>query len=157
MKEPGINVILNCHLYHFDDPAGLDMLLEQMADSISETGKDNAVLYDDELVKLGSGGLSVMSDRRYLAVSIKHSSGTRFTLWGWDRTEDEQKRCFSGYLGTMDYDKCELYSLEDFREHYGHGVIKCDCPVEMTLDLVKKWREYDTVLVDCDEYKAFVN
>lgn len=24
-----------------------------------------------------------MDDRRYLAVSIKHSSGTRFTLWGW--------------------------------------------------------------------------
>lgn len=62
MKEPGINVVLNGHLYHFDDPAALDMLLEQTADSISETDKDNAVLYDDELVKLGSGGLSAMSD-----------------------------------------------------------------------------------------------
>lgn len=49
-----------------------------------------------------------MTDRKYLAISIKHSAGTRFTLWGWERTKDEQKRCFSGYLGTMDYDKCEL-------------------------------------------------
>lgn len=97
------------------------------------------------------------NSRKYLAVSIKHSSGTRFTLWGWKRTEDEQKRCFSGYLGTMDYDKCELYSLDDFQRHYGHGVIKCDHPVKMTLDLVKRWNKYDTVLVDYDEYKAFVN
>lgn len=96
-------------------------------------------------------------NRRYLAVSIKHSTGTRFTLWGWERTEDNQKRCFSGYLGTMDYDKCELYSLKDFQEHYGNGIVKCDCPVKMTLDLVKKWDEYDTVLVDYEEYKAFVN
>lgn len=98
-----------------------------------------------------------MTDRKYLAISIKHSAGTRFTLWGWERTKDEQKRCFSGYLGTMDYDKCELYSLDDFREHYGHGVIKCDKPVKMTMDLVKKWAEYDTVLVNYKEYKAFVN
>ncbi|MDU3289867.1 DNA adenine methylase [Enterocloster bolteae] len=67
-----------------------------------------------------------MKDRKYLAVSIKHSAGTRFTLWGWERTKDEQERCFTGYLGTIDYDKCELYSLEDFQKHYGHGVIKCD-------------------------------
>lgn len=98
-----------------------------------------------------------MKDRKYLAVSIKHSAGTRFTLWGWERTKDEQKRCFSGYLGTMDYDKCELYSLEDFQEHYGHGFIECDKPVKMTMDLVRKWNEYDTVLVDYEEYKAFVS
>ena len=98
-----------------------------------------------------------MKDRKYLAVSIKHSAGTRFTLWGWERTKDEQERCFTGYLGTMDYDKCELYSLEDFQEHYGHGVIKCDKPVKMTMDLARKWDEYDTVLVDYEEYKAFVS
>ena len=57
----------------------------------------------------------------------------------------------------MDYDKCELYSLEDFQRHYGNGVIKCDKPVKMTMDLVKKWAEYDTVLVDYGEYKTFVN
>lgn len=49
MKELGINIIFNGHLYHFGEPAGLDMLLEQTADSASETDKDNAVLYDDEL------------------------------------------------------------------------------------------------------------
>lgn len=51
MKEPGVNVIFNGHLYHFDDPVCLDVLLEQTADSISETNDDNAVLYDDERSK----------------------------------------------------------------------------------------------------------
>lgn len=49
MKEPGVNIIFNGHQYHFDEPVALDELLEQTADSISETDKDNAVLYDDEL------------------------------------------------------------------------------------------------------------
>lgn len=49
MKEPGVNIILNGHIYHFEEPAGLDMLLEQTANSVSETDKYNAVLYDDEL------------------------------------------------------------------------------------------------------------
>lgn len=49
MKEPGINVIFNGHLYHYDEPAGLAMLLEQTANNVCESDKDNAVLYDDEL------------------------------------------------------------------------------------------------------------
>ena len=49
MKEPGVNIIFNGHIYHFNEPAGLDMLLDQTADSVSETDRDNAVLYDDEL------------------------------------------------------------------------------------------------------------
>ena len=98
-----------------------------------------------------------MGERKYIAISIKHSEWQRFTLWGWERTQDGEKRCFSGYVGTMDYDKCEIYSLEDFREHYGYGIIKCDEPVKMTKNLVKKWKDFDTVLVDFKEYKAFVN
>lgn len=95
--------------------------------------------------------------RRYLAISIKHSCEGRYTLWGWERTQDGEPRCFSGYLGMMDFDKCEIYSLNDFRQHYGNGIIKCDEPVRMTLGMIKKWDRYDTVLVDYDEYKKFVS
>jgi len=49
MKEPGVNIVFNGHIYHFDEPVGLDLLLERTADSMGETDKDNAVLYDDEL------------------------------------------------------------------------------------------------------------
>lgn len=35
-----------------------------------------------------------MEDRKYIAISIKHSAGVRFTLWGQKRTEDHEKRCF---------------------------------------------------------------
>ena len=98
-----------------------------------------------------------MEKRKYIAISIKHSDGLRFTLWGQERTEDHEKRCFSGYLGTMDFDKCELYSLKDFQDSYGNGIIKCDEPVSMTIGLVKKWKKFDTVLVDYEEYKKFVS
>lgn len=49
MKEPGVNIIFNGHQYHFKEPASLDELLVQTADSVSETNRDNTVLYDDEL------------------------------------------------------------------------------------------------------------
>ena len=98
-----------------------------------------------------------MEERKYIAISIKHSDGLRFTLWGQERTEDHEKRCLSGYLGTMDFDKCELYSLKDFQDSYGNGIIKCDEPVKMTIGLVKKWKKLDTVLVDYEEYKKFVS
>lgn len=45
----GVNIIFNGHIYHFEDDAGLDELLDQTADSIGETPKSNDVLYDDEL------------------------------------------------------------------------------------------------------------
>ena len=46
----GVNIIFNGHIYHFEDDAALDNLLEQTADSVSETDKENALLYDDELI-----------------------------------------------------------------------------------------------------------
>lgn len=45
----GINIILNGHIYHFDEDVVLDEMLDQTADSVAETGRDNAVLYDDEM------------------------------------------------------------------------------------------------------------
>lgn len=46
----GVNIIFNGHIYHFDEDATLDELLDQTADSAEETRRDNAVLYDDEMV-----------------------------------------------------------------------------------------------------------
>lgn len=46
----GINVILNRRIYHFDDDAALNELLDQAADGAGETDRDNAVLYDDEVI-----------------------------------------------------------------------------------------------------------
>lgn len=45
----GINIILNRRIYHFDDDAALNELLDQAADGAGETDRDNAVLYDDEM------------------------------------------------------------------------------------------------------------
>lgn len=45
----GVNVIFNGHIYHFEDDATFDELMDQMADSVCETKRDNAILYDDEM------------------------------------------------------------------------------------------------------------
>lgn len=45
----GVNIIFNGHIYHFEDDAALDCLLEQTASSMSETTMENNVLYDDEM------------------------------------------------------------------------------------------------------------
>ena len=106
-----------------------------------------------------------MSDRRFIAISIKHSQrglqnypceprNGAYTLWGYGPTQDNEKRCFSGYTGNAD--KCEIYSLEDFQEHYGNGYIKCDEPVKMCPDLCRKYKKFDTVLVDADEYRRYI-
>ena len=90
-----------------------------------------------------------MNERKYVAISIKHTAyrwkyGVPCTLWGWKRTADEEKRCFSGY--TMYVSKAELYSIQEFIEKYGSNIIKPE-PVPMSADLCKRWKNYDTVLV----------
>lgn len=100
-----------------------------------------------------------ISERRYVAISIKHSeySENGLVFWG-TRTADDEKRCFSGYsnFARNNGKPCELYSLKDFQEHYGNGVVKCDEPVKMCKDIVKKYKKLDTVLVDEDDYKKFI-
>lgn len=49
MNEPGVNIIFNGHMYHYAYAATLDFLLDETADSVCETNRDNAILYDDEL------------------------------------------------------------------------------------------------------------
>ena len=98
-------------------------------------------------------------DRKYLAISIKHTEykwkfGMPCVLWG-HRTQDEEKRSFAGY--TQYPNNAELYSLQDWVES---GYIKCEWmkvkePVHMEIGFFKKWKEYDTVLVPCDEYIGY--
>ncbi|MEG1954095.1 MAG: hypothetical protein RR115_07675 [Hydrogenoanaerobacterium sp.] len=99
-----------------------------------------------------------MTDRKYVAISIKHSTYDESPvpiLWGKKRTLDNEERCFSGY--TQDINKCELYSLEDFQKSYGNGCIKCDAEVKMCFNYKRKYKKYDTVLVDFEELKQFLS
>lgn len=50
-----------------------------------------------------------MNERKYIAISLKHSDGYPFVLWGYHRTEDDEERCFAGY--TEDVNKAELYTI----------------------------------------------
>ena len=98
-----------------------------------------------------------MSERKYVALSIKHTEyrwkyGKPCTLWGWRRTADEEKRCFSGYTAYLD--KAELYSIDEFIAQYGTYIVKPE-PVAMTIDLCKRWKKYDTVLVEEKEYRRY--
>ncbi len=95
-----------------------------------------------------------MNQRHYLAISVKHSEykwkfGKPCCLWG-SRTADEAKRCFAGY--TQFPESAELYTLDEFHEHYPQPYIKTDEPVHMCVDFMKRYRKYDTVLIDYYEY-----
>lgn len=98
------------------------------------------------------------AERRYFAISIKHTEykwkfGMPCVLWGWHRTEDDEPRCFAGY--TIYPEKAEYYAIGEMRER-GYGTeIKDDEPVSMSIDLCKKWRAYDTVLVEAEQYIAY--
>lgn len=98
-----------------------------------------------------------MTDRKYVAISIKHTAylwkyGMPCILWGWKRTADEEKRCFSGY--TMYVSKAELYSVSEFIDKYGSVYMK-DEPVPMTPDLCKRWKHYDSVLALESDYRRY--
>lgn len=96
--------------------------------------------------------------RNLLAISIKHSIyrwkfGMPCVLWG-HRTTDAEQRSFAGY--TQFPQKAELYTIEEFREHYKDGsIFKFDEPVKMEYGFCKKWRKYDTVFVRYDDYIAY--
>ena len=100
-------------------------------------------------------------ERNIVAVSIKHTiHGWKFGMpcWLWgSRTNDEEKRSFSGY--TEYPNNAEVYSLKEWQESgYGAGdVCKVDEPVQMCIGFCKKYRQYDTVLVPLDQYITYCN
>lgn len=93
--------------------------------------------------------------RKYVAVSIKHTAyrwkfGMPCVLWGYHQTEDGEPRCFSDYTEYLS--KAERYALGDFRQHgYGDFILDSEA-VPLSIDFCKKWKKYDTVLVDADQY-----
>jgi len=98
----------------------------------------------------------MINDRKYVAISIKHTAyrwkfGKPCTLWGWHRTKDEEKRCFSDY--TMYLSKAEVYSIQEMIDKYG-SIINAE-PVQMSADLCKRWKKYDTVLVLESDYRRY--
>ena len=98
-----------------------------------------------------------MNERKYVAVSIKHSAykwryGNPLCLWG-HRTKDDEKRCFAGY--TMYPNNAEVYSLKDWHESGYGSIIKMDEPVHLEIGFCKKWKNYDTVLVEFEEYITY--
>lgn len=100
-----------------------------------------------------------MNVRKYLAISIKHTEhqwkfGMPCVLWGYKQTKDDEKRCFADY--TQYPNKAEVYSLQDWLDSgYSDSIIKMDEPAHMEIDLCKKWKEYDTVLIDKEEYIGY--
>lgn len=94
------------------------------------------------------------AERKYVAVSIKHTEfkwkfGMPCVLWGWHQTEDDQPRCFADY--TVILEKAERYALGDFTKH-GFLYIKDDEPVSLCINFCKKYKKYDTVLVEAEQY-----
>lgn len=100
-----------------------------------------------------------MADRKYVAVSVKHTDhgwnfGMPMVLWGRKRTADNEKRCFSGY--TTYLNNAELYALGDFKkEGYWQDWIKDDAPLKLCVGFCKKYKEYDTVLVEAEQYESY--
>lgn len=99
-----------------------------------------------------------MSERNLLAISIKHSEykwkfGDPLILWG-HRTSDDEPRSFGGY--TVIPNHAELYALGDFEGHgYNPEWMKLDEPVKIEVGFCKKWKKYDTVLVEYDQYVKY--
>jgi hypothetical protein len=98
------------------------------------------------------------NERKYLAVSIKHTAwrwkfGKPCVLWGYKQTKDDEKRCFSDY--TQYPNKAEVYSMQDWLNSGYGSIIKMDEPVHMEIGFCDKWKKYDTVLIDKDEYIGY--
>lgn len=96
-------------------------------------------------------------ERKYLAVSIKHSfidQKTRkdvLVFWGYKRTKDDESRCFSCY--TTDPEQAELYSLEDWSEYINCPWMKINEPVQLIANCKKTYSKYDTILIEIEEIK----
>lgn len=105
-----------------------------------------------------------MTKRNLVAVSIKHTLGDYydgkrwkfgmpFVLWGSNRTKDDEERSFSGYTRYLNH--AELYSLSDWEGKYQVPWMKTDEPVKLSMDICKKFKQFDTVLVllsDLEKY-----
>ena len=90
-----------------------------------------------------------MKERKYIAISIKHSGKNSIVYWG-TRTKDDEERCKSGY--THNVENCELYAEEDFNRNIYPVVHN----VKSISGLMKEYKDTDTVLVLLDEWKQIL-
>ena len=97
-----------------------------------------------------------MAERKYIAISIKHSTKDDIQYWG-NLTNDSEERCFSGYTSFLD--KCEKYTLEEFWMHYPNN--NNHYPLVTNIkSLYQFWKDNknkDPVLVDIDEWQSVMN
>lgn len=96
-----------------------------------------------------------MAERKYIAISIKHSTKDDIQYWG-NLTTDSEERCFSGYTSFLD--KCEKYTLEEFWFNYPR---KDNYPFVTDIKSFNQfWKEnknVDTVLVEIEEWRNVMN
>ena len=96
-----------------------------------------------------------MENRKYIAISIKHSIWRpNLQYWGWNRTKDDEKRCYAGYV--EDINKCELYSFEEFNKKYDWMGVKVVEDETLFPVLKRKFRNEDTILVDYEKFKDWL-
>jgi hypothetical protein len=89
-------------------------------------------------------------DRRYVALSIKHSQDRGLAWWGRSRTEDDEERCYSGYVS--DPEEAEVYDLKEFEEAHGlSGTCYLYAPIVPTRDILKRYKSFNTVFMTLDD------
>lgn len=85
-----------------------------------------------------------MNDKKYIAISIKHTMHLKKGCWClWDYNH-------SGYVDTAE--KAGLYTPEEMKGEFWNFPV-----VKMCKDLLKRYKNIDTVLVDKDEFIAFIS
>ena len=94
-----------------------------------------------------------MSDRNYIAISLKHSTKDCIMYWG-TRTQDSESRCFSGY--TENFLNCELYSSDEFYSLYGKESYPIVDECSSYSKLRKDYKDRDTVLVKISDWNKVI-
>ena len=103
----------------------------------------------------------MIQERKYYAISLKHlfpwKIGEPLCLWGrYGKSKDEEKRSYSGY--TINPDRAEVYSIEEFNDEYRDPSWLCLSP-QIDIGPAKEWRKmsrkYDTIFMDVDLVKKY--
>lgn len=107
--------------------------------------------------------MNVNPERKYLAVSIKHSlPGTGracvmskpLVLWGERTPDDAPSRSFGGY--TCKPEKAELYTQKEWADYVGKDVDWLSVDVfKVNSRLLRECKKFDSVLVEYEDYMNY--
>ena len=105
--------------------------------------------------------MNVNPERKYLAVSIKHSLPSRgyqmtrpLVLRGRRTEDDTPRRSFGGY--TTDPEKAELYTIQEWIAFAGeYSDILPLQPVKCNVNLLRSNRNVNSVLVEYEDYMNY--